>query len=320
LPLGDDARPGPSWRAGAVRGRAGARRGRPRPWLDGRDVSGATARRAFALVQHRYGVAPELRVRAPGGVQRRRLYGVRSTTPAEHRRATSGSSTATGARAGPPVPPRTAGAACAARSSPAGSISSPGPGAAPRGGGAPSRRGVWLRGPRGDPDRRPPRRRRGRYRGRRGRAGPGRGQVRRHHRGPPRRRRRDNAFLRWDERRLRRQLRRAATRLANADAANLRRTVEAASSQVAAGRAGRRRARLGRARRRPAGGRHRAPRQPQASLAELGQLADPPLSKTAVHRRLRRLERSRELRGRVRAPPRVTGRPVPGRTGRRARC
>ncbi|MFW6009824.1 MAG: DNA-binding protein WhiA, partial [Actinomycetota bacterium] len=42
------------------------------------------------------------------------------------------------------------------------------------------------------------------------------------------------AFLSWDDQRLRRQLRGEATRLANADSANLRRSIDASSAQVAA--------------------------------------------------------------------------------------
>lgn len=102
------------------------------------------------------------------------------------------------------------------------------------------------------------------------------------------------AFLAYDEQRLRRQLRGDATRLANADSANLRRSIEAAGGQVAAvERAVERHgwdgideelreialARLA---------------NPSASLSELGQLVDPPQGKSTVHRRLRRLERLAE--------------------------
>jgi cell division protein WhiA len=98
------------------------------------------------------------------------------------------------------------------------------------------------------------------------------------------------AFLAWDERRLRRQLRSDATRLANADAANLRRTIEAAATQVrtvetVVAQVGWERleeplravalARLA---------------NPEASLSELGELIDPPVAKSVVHRRLKRLE------------------------------
>lgn len=98
-----------------------------------------------------------------------------------------------------------------------------------------------------------------------------------------------NAFLRWDEHRLRRQLRSDATRLANADTANLRRTIDAAASQVAAVEQvvaahgwdaldpELRVVALARL------------ANPGATLAELGGLVDPPLSRSAVHRRLRRI-------------------------------
>ena len=98
------------------------------------------------------------------------------------------------------------------------------------------------------------------------------------------------AFLAWDDRRLRRQLRSDATRLANADAANLRRTIEAAATQVrtvetVVAELGWEEldeplravalARLA---------------NPEASLSELGELVDPPVAKSVVHRRLKRLE------------------------------
>jgi cell division protein WhiA len=98
------------------------------------------------------------------------------------------------------------------------------------------------------------------------------------------------AFLAWDDRRLRRQLRSDATRLANADAANLRRTIEAAAVQVATVEAvvaehgwenlaePLRAVALARL------------ANPEASLSELGELIDPPVAKSVVHRRLKRLE------------------------------
>ena len=97
------------------------------------------------------------------------------------------------------------------------------------------------------------------------------------------------AFLRWDEQRMRRQLRSEANRLANADAANLRRTIEAAAEQVRAveqviAELGwdalddeLREVALARL------------ANPGASLQEVGELLDPPVGKSAVHRRLRRL-------------------------------
>lgn len=98
------------------------------------------------------------------------------------------------------------------------------------------------------------------------------------------------AYLELEERRLRRQLRGEANRLANADRANLRRTIEASAAQVTAVEAAiaavgwdglsdeLREVALVRL------------ANPQASLAELGSLLDPPVGKSAVHRRLHRLE------------------------------
>ncbi len=97
-----------------------------------------------------------------------------------------------------------------------------------------------------------------------------------------------DAVMAWEERRLRREVRATANRLANFDDANLRRSARAA---VAAG------ARVQRALEllgpqvpdhlRAAGELRLAHRQ--ASLEELGQLADPPMTKDAVAGRIRRL-------------------------------
>jgi cell division protein WhiA len=97
-----------------------------------------------------------------------------------------------------------------------------------------------------------------------------------------------DAVLVWEERRMRREVRGTANRLANFDDANLRRSARAA---VAAG------ARVERAfeilgddlpdHLREAGQLRLAHKQ--ASLEELGQLADPPLTKDAVAGRIRRL-------------------------------
>lgn len=98
------------------------------------------------------------------------------------------------------------------------------------------------------------------------------------------------AYLALQEQQLRREVRGEATRLANADRANLTRTITASAAQVASvERAVARHgwealdtelrevalARLA---------------NPEASLAELGALLDPPVGKSAVHRRLRRLD------------------------------
>jgi cell division protein WhiA len=97
-----------------------------------------------------------------------------------------------------------------------------------------------------------------------------------------------DSVLAWEERRMRREVRATANRLANFDDANLRRSARAA---VAAG------ARVARAMEilgddAPghllAAGKLRLEYK-QASLEELGQLADPPLTKDAVAGRIRRL-------------------------------
>src|SRR5487761_631334 len=97
-----------------------------------------------------------------------------------------------------------------------------------------------------------------------------------------------DSVLAWEERRMRREVRATANRLANFDDANLRRSARAA---VAAG------ARVERALEilgpdapqhlAMAGQRRMAPRQ--ASREELGQLAAPPLTKDAIAGRIRRL-------------------------------
>ena len=108
-----------------------------------------------------------------------------------------------------------------------------------------------------------------------------------------------DSVLAWEERRMRREVRATANRLANFDDANLRRSARAA---VAAG------ARVQRAleilgeeapEHLMIAGRLRLEHQ-QASLEELGQLADPPLTKDAIAGRIRRLlamadKRARDL-------------------------
>jgi DNA-binding protein WhiA len=96
------------------------------------------------------------------------------------------------------------------------------------------------------------------------------------------------SVLAWEERRMRREVRATANRLANFDDANLRRSAQAA---VAAG------ARVARALEilgddvpehlRYAGALRLEHKQ--ASLDELGHLADPPMTKDAVAGRIRRL-------------------------------
>jgi DNA-binding protein WhiA len=97
-----------------------------------------------------------------------------------------------------------------------------------------------------------------------------------------------DSVLAWEERRMRREVRATANRLANFDDANLRRSARAA---VAAG------ARVERAleilgadapEHLIVAGELRIKHR-QASLEELGQLADPPLTKDAIAGRIRRL-------------------------------
>ncbi|TWP37159.1 DNA-binding protein WhiA [Leekyejoonella antrihumi] len=97
-----------------------------------------------------------------------------------------------------------------------------------------------------------------------------------------------DTFLAWEERRMRREVRATANRLANFDDANLRRSARAA---VAAG------ARVERALELlgddvpdhlAVAGRLRLDHK-EASLEELGQSADPPMTKDAVAGRIRRL-------------------------------
>jgi cell division protein WhiA len=97
-----------------------------------------------------------------------------------------------------------------------------------------------------------------------------------------------DSVLAWEERRMRREVRATANRLANFDDANLRRSARAAVAAAA---------RVQRAleilgddvpTHLLAAGRLRA-EHTQASLEELGQLADPPMTKDAVAGRIRRL-------------------------------
>jgi cell division protein WhiA len=258
----------------------------PRLLLELETASGATARRTFRLLQVLHGHRPELRVLAPGGVRRRSLYTVRIEDGA---RAVAHDLDLLDRDERPAPPPTVTDAAVAAATV----------------------RGAFLAaGSISAPDRAPHL------------------EIAAHHTAAaghlaaaaqllvdgtvtvaagerPRVVVKSGAtigelllaigatrgFLRWDDRRLRRQVRGEATRLANADAANLRRSVEAASSQVQA--VERVVAELGwddldEDLRAVALARLASP---DASLADLGNLTDPPLSKSAVHRRMRRLER-----------------------------
>jgi DNA-binding protein WhiA len=97
-----------------------------------------------------------------------------------------------------------------------------------------------------------------------------------------------NGVMKWEERRVRREVRATANRLANFDDANLRRSARAAVAGAA---------RVERAleilgddapEHLVAAGQLRLKHR-QASLEELGQLADPPMTKDAVAGRVRRL-------------------------------
>lgn len=105
-----------------------------------------------------------------------------------------------------------------------------------------------------------------------------------------------DAHARWVEQQIRHQIRSEANRLANADTANVRRSVAAAQAQIEAvelvtGVRGWssldtdvRQVALARV------------ANPAATLEELGELCDPPLSRSAVHRRLATLRaEAREL-------------------------
>lgn len=97
------------------------------------------------------------------------------------------------------------------------------------------------------------------------------------------------AFLRWDDQRLRHELRGDANRLANADTANLRRSVTSAERQVRQVQLALTRHDLGDF---PAEVQEVALARlanPAASLAELGELLDPPVGKSTVSRRLARI-------------------------------
>lgn len=272
--------------AGTVTVRGGAA-GRHRVALEVRTTSGAVARRAFTLLQHCYEARAELVVHAPGGVRATSTYAVRLTEAARSVGEDLGLLEASG-RPSARLPQGLAGPQAAAYLRGAflggGSLSAPGraphleiavpsvelahalaalaeallEGAVGATGGQRPRMVVKSGATIGDLLTRL---------------------------GAP------GAFLAWDDRRLRRQLRSDATRLANADTANLRRTIEAATGQVRAVEqavarhgwealdSGLRDVALARL------------ANPAASLTEVGQLVDPPLAKSVVHRRLKRLER-----------------------------
>ncbi|MBS3942067.1 MAG: DNA-binding protein WhiA [Actinobacteria bacterium] len=252
--------------------------------------SGAVARRTFGLLQRCYGLRPELMVRAPGGVQRRSTYGVRVEVGSERVAGDLGLLDADGRPRDGLPPDLGRGASIAYLRGAllaAGSISDPG--RDPHleivaRSSATAQALADLIGRRIEGTARAIDEDGGRERHRVVvKSGAVIGDVLAAVGATV-------AFLQWGDRRLRRQLRADANRLANADAANLRRTIETAGAQVrmieqvvaAAGWDALdddlrvvALARLA---------------NPAASLQEIGELIDPPVGKSAVHRRLRRLE------------------------------
>lgn len=98
------------------------------------------------------------------------------------------------------------------------------------------------------------------------------------------------ALLRTEDVRILKEMRNDVNRLVNAETANLQKTAEAAADQVAAVRSIERSRGLDAL---PPALREIAYlrlENPDVSLRELGELADPPLSKSAVYHRIRRLE------------------------------
>jgi len=98
------------------------------------------------------------------------------------------------------------------------------------------------------------------------------------------------ALLRTEDVRILKEMRNDVNRLVNAETANLQKTAEAAADQVAAVRTIERTRGLDAL---PPALREIAflrLEHPDVSLRELGELADPPLSKSAVYHRIRRLE------------------------------
>lgn len=247
-------------------------------------TSGAVARRAYALLSSRYAVRPELQVREPAGVRVRTQYAV-VVAPADEAATDLGLLVGDRPATGLPavvhgdadVGPFLRGTLAAA-----GSVSAPGR-ASHLEIGAPSSAvaedladalGDWLGVRAGAP------------RGRRPRvvvkSGEAIGQILMTAGAT-------QAYLRREEQRLRRQVRSDAVRLANADAANLDRAVAAAAEQTRRVRRAVERtgwAALDDELREVALVRLA---NPDATLAELGELCDPQVGKSTVHRRLTRL-------------------------------
>jgi cell division protein WhiA len=257
----------------------------PRRVLEVATTSGAVARRTFTLFQVRFGVRPELLVRSPSGVRRRTTYGVRLAGAEAVARDLGVLDPGGGPAIGelPAMGEDEQVAFCRGALLAAGSVSAPGRPAhleiVVRSPAVAASLAAWV-------------------------AAIADGRVTVTDEDPPRVISKsgatigrllaavgaDDATAVWEDRRTRRRLRNDANRLANADAANLRRTIEAASAQVAAVERvveelgwsaledDLRAVALARL------------ANPAASLSELGELVDPPIGKSAVHRRLRRLE------------------------------
>ena len=111
-----------------------------------------------------------------------------------------------------------------------------------------------------------------------------------------------SSVLAWEERRVRREVRATANRLANFDDANLRRSARAAVA--AAARVERALEILGDTvpDHLAAAGKLRVEHK-QASLEELGRLADPPMTKDAVAGRIRRLLSMADRKAKVEGVP-----------------
>lgn len=247
-------------------------------------TSGAVARRAFRLLQQRYGVRAELAVRAPGGVRRRSTYEVR-LADAGHIAADLGLVDGSG-RPVHAVPDHLDAVQAAAYLRGAllasGSLSAPGRPAhlEVRAGSAAVAEGLCaliVRELAAHASLLTDARDRVVCK-----SGAAIGELLVLVGAP-------GAFMRWDERRFRHQLRSEANRLANADAANVNRTIRAASTQIqgveeALEQLGMdgidhdlREVALARL------------ANPASSLQEIGELLDPPVGKSTVHRRLTRL-------------------------------
>lgn len=249
-------------------------------------TSGAVARRAFRLLQHRYGIRAQLAVRAPGGVRTRSTYEVRLADA--HRVAADLGLVDAAGRPLRRVPDDldTVQTAAYLRGAllASGSLSAPGRPAHLefRAGSVTVAEGLCtLIGQASTGHAVPVADARDRVVCKSGAAigellvlvgAPG-------------------AFMRWDERRFRHQLRNEANRLANADAANVNRTIRAASTQVQGVEEALERVGLD--------GLDHDLREvalarlanPASSLQEIGELLDPPVGKSTVHRRLSRLLR-----------------------------